>query len=191
LGAIRTEGDVRNCLSSAKAVLASFDHSNFWFALRSLKNGRPLSPSRDMNQLRAAMHPVSFWMSLMHLGGFILITALIFWVRPYALTANYVAKQYARWHTKYALLGIQLPLKLIECLEGLVEVIDQGRGYFGLHHYVINICLNKMISDLVLEALLDGPLIGCACVFEPKQHGCVAVSTEGRDKGCLDLVLLS
>jgi hypothetical protein len=56
-------------------------------------------------------------------------------------------------------------LKLIKCLEGLVEVIDQGRGYFGLRHYVINICLNELISDLVLKALLDGPLIGCAYIF--------------------------
>jgi hypothetical protein len=78
---------------------------------------------------------------------------------------NYVAEQYARWHTKYALLGIQLPLKLIECLEGLVEVVDQGRGHFGLHHYVINICLNELISDLVLKALLDGSLMGCTCIF--------------------------
>jgi hypothetical protein len=73
----------------------------------------------------------------------------------YALTANYVAEQYARRHTKYAPLGIQLLLKLIECLEGLVEVIDQGRGNFGLDHYIVNICLNELISDLVLEALLD------------------------------------
>jgi hypothetical protein len=69
---------------------------------------------------------------------------------------------------KYALLGIQLPLRLIECLEGLVEVIDQGRGHFGLHHNIINVCLNELISDLVLEALLDGLLIGCTGVFEPK-----------------------
>jgi hypothetical protein len=79
--------------------------------------------------------------------------------------ANYITEQYARQHTKYALLRIELPLKLIECLEGLIEVVDQGRGYFSLHHYVINICLNELISDLILEALLDGPLIGCACVF--------------------------
>jgi hypothetical protein len=59
-------------------------------------------------------------------------------------------------------------LKLIKCLEGLVEVVDQGRGYFSLDHYIINICLNELISYLVLEALLDGPLVGCACVFEPK-----------------------
>jgi hypothetical protein len=82
-------------------------------------------------------------------------------------------------------------LKLIECLEGLVEVVDQGRGHFGLHHYVIDKCLNELISDLVLEALLDGLLIGCTNVFEPKRHGRVAVSTKERDKQHLDLVLLS
>jgi hypothetical protein len=81
--------------------------------------------------------------------------------------ANYVTEQYARWHAKYALLGIQLPLKLIECLEGLVEVIDQGRGHFSLHHYIINICLNELISNLVLEALLDVALIGCTSVLSP------------------------
>jgi hypothetical protein len=82
-------------------------------------------------------------------------------------------------------------LKLIECLEGLVEVTDHGRGYFGLHHYIVNICLNELIFDLVLEALLDGSLIGCTSVFETKQHGRVAVSTEWHDKRCLDLVFLS
>jgi hypothetical protein len=58
-------------------------------------------------------------------------------------------------------------LKFIECLEDLIEIIDQSKGYFGLHHYVINICLNELISDLINEALLDGPLVGCACVFSP------------------------
>jgi hypothetical protein len=82
-------------------------------------------------------------------------------------------------------------LKLIEFLEGLIEVVDQGRGYFGLRHYIINICLNELISKLDLEALLDGPLIGCAYIFEPKRYGCVVVSTEGCNKGCLDMVLLS
>jgi hypothetical protein len=76
-------------------------------------------------------------------------------------------------------------LKLIECLEGLIEVINQGRGYFGLHHYIINICFNELISDLILEALLDGLLVGCAYVFEPKRHGHVAVSTEGIIKDVL------
>jgi hypothetical protein len=78
LGAVRIEEDVRNYLSSAKAALASPDHSNFSFALRSLKNGKPFSPNRDMNRLRAVLHPVSFYMSLTHFGGFIFMTALTF-----------------------------------------------------------------------------------------------------------------
>jgi hypothetical protein len=94
--------------------------------------------------------------------------------------ANYVAEQYASWNAEYALLGIQLPLKLVKCLEGL-----------RIYHYVISICLNELIPDLVFEALLDGSLIGCTSIFQPKQHGHVAVSTEGRDERCLDLVLLS
>jgi hypothetical protein len=81
-------------------------------------------------------------------------------------------------------------LKLIECLEGLIEIIDQSRGYFGIHHYVINICLNELISNLITKALLDGPLIGCAYILEPKQHGGVAVSSERRNKGRINLVYM-
>jgi hypothetical protein len=55
----------------------------------------------------------------------------------------------------------------------------------------VGLSLNELISDLVLEALLDGSLIGCTSVFEPKRHGCVVVSTEGCDERRLDLVLLS
>jgi hypothetical protein len=96
--------------------------------------------------------------------------------------ANYVAEQYARWHAKYALLGIHLPLKFIECLEGLVKVVDQCRGHFGLYYYIINICLNELISDMVFEALQDGSLIGCTSVFKPKRHSHVVVSTKGCDE---------
>jgi hypothetical protein len=38
---------------------------------------------------------------------------------------------------------------------------------------------------------MDGSLIRCTSVFKPKRHGHVAISTEGRDKPRLDLVLLS
>jgi hypothetical protein len=44
----------------------------------SLKKGKPLSPSRLMNQLRAAMQPVSFIKSFLHWGGFIFLIALTF-----------------------------------------------------------------------------------------------------------------
>jgi hypothetical protein len=42
---------VRNYLRSAKVASASSDHSNFSFALRSLNNSRPFSPSCDMKRV--------------------------------------------------------------------------------------------------------------------------------------------
>ena len=55
---------------SWKATTASLFHSNLSDFLRSLKNGRPLSPSRLKNLLKAAMHLVSFIRSFLLLGGF-------------------------------------------------------------------------------------------------------------------------
>jgi hypothetical protein len=46
--------------------------------LEEFEEWQPFSSSRDMNRLRAAMHLVGFWMSLMHLGGFIFMTASTF-----------------------------------------------------------------------------------------------------------------
>jgi hypothetical protein len=82
--------------------------------------------------------------------------------------ADYIAEQDTRWNTEYALLRIQLPLKSIKGLKSLVEVIDQARGHLGLYYYVVNICLNELISDLVFKALLDGSLIRRPGVLEPK-----------------------
>ena len=56
---------------------ASSFHSNLSDFRRSLKKRRPLSPSRLMNRLKAAMHPVSFIRSFFHLGGFMNIIALV------------------------------------------------------------------------------------------------------------------
>ena len=33
-------------------------------------------------------------------------------------------------------------------------------------------------------------MVGSASVLEPERHGRVAVGAEGRDEGCLDLVVL-
>jgi hypothetical protein len=40
------------------------------------------------------------------------------------IMTDYIAEQYTKWNTEYALLRIQLPLKSIKGLESLVEVID-------------------------------------------------------------------
>jgi hypothetical protein len=43
-----------------------------------LKKGRPSSPSFEINLFKAAMHPVSFWTSLMQVGALMLVMAEIF-----------------------------------------------------------------------------------------------------------------
>ena len=69
-------GEVRKSLISWNALEASSFHSNLSDFRRSLKKGRPLSPSQLMNRLKAAMHPVSFIRSFLLLGGFMNLMAL-------------------------------------------------------------------------------------------------------------------
>ena len=76
-GAVKTGGVVRKSFSCWKDATAFSFHSNLSDFLRSLKKGRPLSPSRLMNRLKAAMHPISFIRSFLHLGGFMNLIALI------------------------------------------------------------------------------------------------------------------
>ena len=54
---------------------------------------------------------------------------------------------------------------------------------------VVYISLDEVITNLVVEALLDGPLIGGSGVFESKEHGRVAICAEGSNEGCFDLVI--
>ena len=49
---------------------------------------------------------------------------------------------------------------------------------------------SSFIFYLVFEAGLYGALVGSLDVLEPERHGRVAVGAEGRDEGCLDLVIL-
>ena len=66
-------GFVRNILSYSKAMLASSDQEKRSEALRSLKNGSAFSPRRDMKRLKATMQPISFYISLTHVGRFMLV----------------------------------------------------------------------------------------------------------------------
>ena len=53
-------------------------HSNLSCRWRSLKKGKPRSPSLDKNRFKAAMQPVSFWTSLMVAGVSMAKMVLIF-----------------------------------------------------------------------------------------------------------------
>ena len=74
-GAIIIRGDVRKSLSLVKAWSASAAQVKCSLVLSSLKNGRPFSPRCDMQWLKAAIHPDSFWTSLTQVGCFMLVIA--------------------------------------------------------------------------------------------------------------------
>ena len=74
-GAIMIRGFVKNNLSYSKAMFASFDQQKRSESLRSLKKGSPFSLRHDMKRLRSAMQPISFYISLTHVGHFILVMA--------------------------------------------------------------------------------------------------------------------
>jgi hypothetical protein len=62
---MRIGGLDRKSLSCAKDRSAFVVYTNFSWWLSSLKKGSPRSPCFEMNQFRAAIHPVSFCTSLM------------------------------------------------------------------------------------------------------------------------------
>ena len=57
----------------------------------------------------------------------------------------------------------------------------------GLDDHIIDVSFD-VAANLLIEAHLDGPLIGRPDVLESKGHGGVAVRTKGHDEQHLDLV---
>ena len=97
-------GFIKNNLSCSKAILASSNQEKHSEALSSLKNGSPFSLRRDINWLRAAMHPVSFCISFMQVGRFILVMAeTLSGLGSMPRGTDGVAKEYAGWNSKDAL----------------------------------------------------------------------------------------
>ena len=45
-----------------------------------------------------------------------------------------------------------------------------------------------VMAYLLIEAHLDGPLVGCLGILESEGHGGLAIHTKRRDERCLDLV---
>ena len=72
----------------------------------------------------------------------------------------------------------------------MFKVVNKGVCFLGFNNYIVNISLDEVVFYLVFEAGLYGALVGSPSVLEPERHGHVAVGAEGRDEGCLDLVVL-
>ena len=65
--------------------------------------------------------------------------------------------------------------------ECFLEVGDKIVGGLRLDDHIIDVSFN-VAADLLIEAHLDGPLIGRLGVLESEGHGGVAVCVEGRDE---------
>lgn len=77
-GLISRGAFVRYSLTSSKAFWHSGPHSKFLEPFKTAKNGRAFSANLEINRRRAAIQPVSFWISLMHFSASMSMTAWIF-----------------------------------------------------------------------------------------------------------------
>jgi hypothetical protein len=59
----------------------------------------------------------------------------------------------------------------------------------GLDDHVIYVSFN-VVSSLVHEAQLDGPLVGGSCVLQPERDHSICVCSKGGDECHFDLVFL-
>ena len=65
--------------------------------------------------------------------------------------------------------------------ERFIEVGDKIIGGLGLDDHIVDVSFD-VAADLLIEAHLDGPLIGRPGILETEGYGGVAVCTEGRDE---------
>ena len=86
--------------------------------------------------------------------------------------------------------GFNFHWNVLRAKKGAFQVVNKGMCSLGFDNYIINISLDEVVFYLVFEAGLYGALVGSPSVLEPERHGHVAVGAEGRDEGCLDLVVL-
>ena len=63
-------------------------------------------------------------------------------------------------------------------------------SFLGFNNYIVNIGIDEVVFYLIFEAGLYGTLVGSPGILKPERHGRVVVGAEGRDEGCLDLVVL-
>jgi hypothetical protein len=71
--------------------------------------------------------------------------------------------------------------------EGLGEVGDEVVLNRGLDDHVVDVCLD-VVTDLGLQALLDGLLVGRFSVLEAECHGSVVVNVVQCYERCFILV---
>ena len=62
-------------------------------------------------------------------------------------------------------------------------------GGVGLDDHIVDVSFD-VVAYLLIEAHLDGHLVGCPGILESEGHGGIAICTKRHDERCLDLVIL-
>ena len=65
--------------------------------------------------------------------------------------------------------------------EHFFEVRDKIVGGPRLDDHIADVSFD-VAADLLIEAHLDGPLVGRPSIFESERHGGIAIRTERRDE---------
>ena len=77
--------------------------------------------------------------------------------------------------------GFNFHRYLFQVGERFFEVGDKIVGGLGLDDHIVDVSFN-VVAYLLIEAHLDGPLVGRPDVLESEAHGGIAVCTERRDE---------
>jgi len=78
--------------------------------------------------------------------------------------ADDVVEQNTGRNAKDAFFGVELPFVSIEGFESSIKLIDQGVGDPSFYDNIVDVSLDKVISYLIVEALLNSTLVCSPCI---------------------------
>lgn len=88
---------------------------------------------------------------------------------------------------KNTLVWVELHVKFVQIIEGLLQVGDEGVSHLGLDDDVIHIGM-QVDADLAVRALLNGSMVCSTCIFQPEWHRDIAEGPLCDNEGCCQLV---
>jgi hypothetical protein len=85
------------------------------------------------------------------------------------------------------LVGVELPLVLLQGCESLFKIGDERVRVSGLDDHVVHIGFDVLV-ELLLEIGLDSSLVGGASILQTERHRCVVVGAKWGDEHGLLLI---
>ena len=109
------------------------------------------------------------------------------WVALDAAFGDQKAQKLAGWYPEHVFLWVEIDLKPVQILKGLLEVFKQGASLLRLHHNIIYVDLG-ISTELLEEAFLHAMLKSGAGISQAERHRQVAESSKWCDEGSLQAV---